>query len=130
MATTPQFTATPRVGLAQITVANANRDGTGTLVDIITGGSNGTRIEHVDICAAGNVSSGVVRLFIHDGTDTRLWKEILATTTTPSTTTATWMYSLDTSTLGRVLILPSGWILRASTNNAETYNVMAVGGDF
>jgi hypothetical protein len=28
------------------------------------------------------------------------------------------------------IILPTGFSLRASTNNAETFNIIALGGDF
>jgi hypothetical protein len=45
MAISPSFANVPRIGLAQVSVANANRDGTtGTYVDVITGGANGTKI--------------------------------------------------------------------------------------
>jgi hypothetical protein len=130
MASAPQFTSTPRLGLAQLTAANTNRDGTGTLVDVISGGTNGTRVEHIDFAAAGNTSAGIVRLFLNDGTNTRLWKEILVQAVTTSTSVSVWMYSLDCSTLGRLLILKSGWTLKASTHNADTFNVFAVAGDF
>jgi hypothetical protein len=69
----------------------------------------------------------VVRLFISDGTNVRLWQEILVSAITPSTTVQVWSYTL----LNQALILESGWSLQASTNNAETFNVIVTrAGDF
>ncbi len=122
MATTPAFAATPATAVVQISTANTNRDGTGTIGTVLTAGSSGTRVDQVDITATGTTTAGVVRLFIHDGSNARLWREVLVTATTPSTTVAVWSQSL--TDLG--LILKNGYSLRASTHNAETFNVAAV----
>jgi hypothetical protein len=56
-----------------------------------------------------------------------LWKENLVTAVTPSTTVAVF----QTVLLNQALILQSGWSLRASTNNAETFNIQVTrAGDF
>lgn len=130
MATSPVFTASPKAGVAQLTAANTNRDGTGTLVDLFTAGASGSRIEHVEIVAASSTTAGVVRLFLYDGTNSRLIKEVLVTAATPSTSVPVFSTSLDFSTQGKVILLPSGYKLQASTHNAETFNVVAYGGDF
>lgn len=127
MATTAQYASTVRAGVAQISTANTNRNGTGTIATVFTAGSSGSRIDDISIDATGTVTAGVVRLFINDGTTSYLWQEILVTATTPSTTVAVWSFTL----LNQALILPSGWSLRASTNNAETFNVIVTrAGDF
>jgi uncharacterized membrane protein len=88
MSSTANFASTPAAGalLAQLSVANTNRDGTGTLVDILTAAAAGTRVDALEIVAAGTTTAGVVRLFLYDGTNNRLFKEILVDAVTPSTT--------------------------------------------
>lgn len=127
MSTSAQFAATPRAAYGQVSVANTNRDGTGTIATIFTAGSSGSRVDDIYIVATGTVTAGVVRLFLNDGTNTRLWQEILVTATVPSTTVQVWSYSL----LNQALVLPTGYSLRAATNNAETFNIdVTRAGDF
>lgn len=132
MATSPQFAATPLVGVAQISVANTNRDGTGTLGTVVTAGSSGSRIEEIVVEATGTTTAGMVRLFVNDGTNTRLWREVAVTAATPSGTVATFTANVrnDTRVDLPLLVLPSGWSLRAGTHNGETFNVFAFGGSF
>lgn len=132
MATQPQYAATPRCGIDQVSVANTARDGTGTIATIFTAGANGSRIDAIDIKAVGTTTAGMIRLFIHDGTDARLLTEIPVTAITPSATLPSWEAQLNTNSMSQVLpiILPTNYSLRASTNNAETFNVIAFGGDF
>ena len=127
MATAAQYASTVQTAQAQISTANANRNGTGTIGTVITGATNGTRVDDISIVATGTTTAGVVRLFISDGTNVRLWQEILVSAVTPSTTVQVWSYTL----LNQALILKSGWSLQASTNNAETFNVIVTrAGDF
>jgi len=126
MASSPQFTNLPTIDVAQVSAANTNRDGTGTIVTISSGSTNGRRINKVTVRATGTTTAGVVRLFIHDGSNARLLKEILVTAITPSTTIETFTSTIEYSS---GLILPTGYSLRASTNNAETFNIIAEGGD-
>lgn len=127
MATTAQYAATVRTAQGQVTTANTNRDGTGTIATIFTAGSSGSRIDDIYIVATGTTTANVVRLFVHDGTNARLWRETLVPAITPSTTVSVFNAAL----LSQGLILASGWSLRASTNNAETYNILVTrAGDF
>lgn len=132
MATTPSFAATPLTGLAQISVANTNRDGTGTLGTVATAGASGSRIEEIVIEATGTTTAGIVRLFLHDGTNARLWREVAVTAVTPSGTVLAFTASVrnDTRVDLPLLVLPTGWSLRASTHLGETFNVFAFGGSF
>lgn len=128
MATAAQYAATARTAIAQISTANTNRNGTGTIGTVFTGGTSGSRIDDISIVATGTTTAGVVRLFINDGTTSYLWQEILVTAITPSTTVQVFSYTL----LNQALILASSsWSLRASTNNAETFNILVTrAGDF
>ena len=127
MATSAQYASTVRAAAAQVTTANTNRNGTGAIVTVFTAGANGSRIDDISIDAVATTTAGVVRLFINDGTTSYLFQEILVTATTPSTTVAVW----STTLLNQALVIPTGWSLRASTNNAETFNIIVTrAGDF
>ena len=127
MATSAQYASTVRAAAAQVTTANTNRNGTGAIVTVFTAGANGSRIDDISIDAVATTTAGVVRLFINDGTTSYLWQEILVTAVTPSTTVAVWSYTL----LNQALVIPTGWSLRASTNNTETFNILVTrAGDF
>jgi hypothetical protein len=129
MASTPAFAATPKAALAQVSAANTNRDGTGTIVTVLTAGANGTRIERVKVKAVGATTAGMIRLYLNDGTNTRLLEEALVAAVTPSGIVETFEAEFDFSRPDQMLVLPNGWTLRASTHVAETFNVIAIGAD-
>lgn len=132
MANSPQYAATPRCAIGQVSTANTARDGTGTLATIFTAGASGSRIDAINLKAVGTSTAGMIRLFIHDGTNARLLTELPVVAVTPSATLPAWEAQLNTNSMSQVLpiILPTGYSLRASTHNAETTNVICVGGDF
>lgn len=123
----PLFPLTPVIGMAQVSVANTARDGSGDVQDVVTGAAEGTRIGAIDVVAAGAVSDGMVRLFIHDGTNTRLWREIPVTTTSPTPPTPVFSFTLI---IEEGLVLPANYVLRASTHVGEAINVFARAGNF
>lgn len=130
--TTPIFTLTPIVGAAAISTANTNRDGTGTIGTVITGGTEGTRISRITVKATVTTTAGMVRLYIGDDAGTpniRLWREIVVTAITVAAATAGFVYVMNL-TGESALILPPNYTLRASTHNAEAFNVFAEGGDY
>jgi len=134
MAVSPNFAATPRLGIAAISTANTNRDGTGTLGTVLTAGAAGSRIDSIVIQATATTTAGMVRLFIHDGTNARLYDEVPVFAVTPGASSPAWGTALGNNTplssARYPLVLPNGSSLRASTHNAETFNVHAIGGDF
>jgi hypothetical protein len=127
MASNPVFAVTPRIGFGQVSVANTNYDGvTGTYVDIITGASTGTRIAEIVIQATATTTAGMVRLFITDGTTTRMFDEVSVAAATVSAS----VKGTRVSTTYNNLILPNqNWRIRASTHNAVAINVFALGAD-
>lgn len=128
---TPIFVQTPKSWVASLATANTGRDGSGTVVTVVTAGTNGSKIDHIDIAAYGTTTAGVIRLYISDGSTVALWKEILVTAVTPSTTIAVWSYSVDCSQPQNSLVLTaSTYLLRASTNATENFRIVACGGDF
>lgn len=128
MAANPVFVGTPKTWHAALATANANRDGSGTLVDLVAGGSNGSRVERVRIQAAGVTTAGVIRLFLQDAlANKRLYREKVVDAVTPTTAIEAWSGDI---TFPDGLPIPNGWTLRAATHNAETFNAFAHGGDF
>lgn len=127
MSTSSNYAATPKTAAAQVTTANTARDGTGTLATVFTAGTSGSRIDDIAITATGTTTAGMVRLFLHDGTNARLWREVAVSAITPSATVSPF-----SSLLGSLaLVLQTGWSLRASTHNAETFNILVTrAGDF
>lgn len=127
MATAAQYAATARTASTSVSTANTNRNGTGTIATVFTAGASGSRIDDIYIVATGTTTAGVVRLFINDGTTSWLWQEILVPAITPSTSVQVFSAAL----LNQALILASTYSLRASTNNAETFNILVTrAGDF
>jgi hypothetical protein len=93
---------------------------------VFTAGSSGSRVDEVNIVSTGTTTAGVVRLWVYTGSVYYLLSEVLVTAITPSTTQAVFNSTLTYNNL----MLPSGYSLRATTNNSESFNVIAFGGDF
>ncbi len=127
--TSPIFTLTPHVGMVAISTANTGRDGSGTIGTVLAAATDGTRITRIVIKATVTTTAGTIRLFIHDGANYFLWREIATTAITVSATQPAFEYILYL--YGEAAIVPpSGYSLRASTEKAENYNIIAEGGDF
>lgn len=123
MATTAAYASTPVAALAQVSTANTARDGTGTLATVLTGATNGTRIDDIMIKATVTTTAGTVRFFLSldGGTTKRLILEIPVVANTVSASNPAWSYMI--SNLG--WLLPNGSaILYASTEKAEAMNIV------
>jgi hypothetical protein len=128
MAAAPIFIGTPKNSVASVSTANTNRDGTGTLVTLHTAGTLGARVDRIGITATGTTTAGMVRLFLSDGSVNRLVVEVAVTAVTPSASTAAFSSEI---VFGSGLIMQTGYILKASTHNAETFHVVITnGGDY
>jgi hypothetical protein len=133
MANQPQYVGTPKVGIATITFSNSNTDGTGIVNTVFTSGSSGSRIDAINIKAVGNTSPGMVRLYINNGNTSTLMTEVqVVGISTSGNTIPSFETQLNTNSMSQVLpiILQTGHSLRASTQVANTFNIIAVGGDF
>lgn len=128
MANTPVYVGTPQIWQAALSAANTNADGTGTIVDVLTAATNGTRLDEIRIQASGSTTLGAIRLYWYDGTNTYCFKEVLVPAVTPSVgVTERWSVTVNLD--GKVLPAGGAWKLRASTNNAEAFKVFAYGGN-
>lgn len=125
---------TVRTGIANLTTANPNLDGTGIVVPILTSaGVNGMIVKSVVIKATQATETGMVRLFVIDtsGAIVTLVREIkiptqpyLSATPTPAPVLPTAEIVLD-----EPIFLKTGYKLYASTQYAQTINVIAEGLD-
>lgn len=130
MATAPAFAATPRNEAAAVSAANANRDGTGTIVTIFTAGASGSKIEEITIKSDADPADSTVVFYLYDGSNYHVWDEW--DIGNPAAGTTTVVSYRETRTYEN-LILESGWSLRASITVAPTTGVVQVhafGGDF
>lgn len=118
---------TANTGFVQISTANTNLDGTGTLGTVISGVSNGTIIQNLTIKATGNTTAGMIRLFLYDGSNTRLLEEITVDATTQSATAHSFSKTIDFE--GKGFVIKNGWSLKAATEKGETFNIIAEGLD-
>lgn len=130
MATQAAFAATPHVEVGVLSAANTNRDGTGTIVTVLTPGASGTRVERIQVKGTGTTTAGQVRLFtsVDAGVTWRLHDEMAVSAAVPSATVQTFEGSW---TFGNVTFfaLPATARLGMSTHNAETFHVTVVGAD-
>ena|ERR1043165_1710868 len=126
MSQTPIFASVGRLGIAALSAANTNRDGTGTIVDALTGVAAGTRIDRLRVCATATTAAGVVRVFLHNGTAYKLYKEYIVPAITPSTTVEVWSVE---EKIEDVVLPSASWKIAFSTHNAETFNAFALGSD-
>ncbi len=116
-------------GFTAISTANSNMDGTGALVTILTAASNGTIIQSIIIKAQVNTTPGMVRLFLYDGASaTKLLTEVPVGYVTKSGIAHSFSHRIDFNE--KDFALKSGWVLKASTENAESFNVIAEGLDW
>jgi hypothetical protein len=120
MATTPQYASTPINGAVNIATANAGRDGSGTLGTLITASGNGIRVDDMYVTATGTTTAGAVRMFLSNGTTNYLIQELIVTAVTASATVPAWSQPINS----KGLVLQSGWSLKFSTNNAESFNIV------
>lgn len=129
MAADPSFASTPRLAVGSVSTANTNRDGTGTIVTVLTAGSSGTLITQITVQATSDPADGVLTVFLHDGTTAWLFDEI--DYENPAAASAT-VSAYRASRTYTNLVIPSGWSVRAATTVALTagvFNVFVHGAD-
>lgn len=130
MATRPAFAATPLIGFGAVSTANTNRDGTGTIVDVVTAGASGAKIEQLVLKATGDPADSVVTIFLDTGGGYKLYDEVdLGDPAAASTTVAGARFTKAYDDL----VLGAGHKLGAAITVALTsgvINVWAHGGHY
>lgn len=113
-------------GIAVLTTANPNLNGTGTIETVLTAGANGTLITEITIQAFGTVTRGMIRFFIYNGSSfTRIIDEVDVPARIQSGTQEAFSISYETN-----WCLQAGYSLMASTENSENFIVTAQGMDY
>lgn len=132
MALTPQYAAVPRIGAATLTTSDASLTAPTTVGTIIVGASTGTRIEKIGVKAVATTVSGLLRIFLHDGTNYTLIAERVIPPLTPSTTFAAFeeIITSSTSTMLPLHLPNASWSIRATLSVTQTgVRVRAEGAD-
>lgn len=125
MATQPQFASTPRVDYCTANTANSALDGSGTIVSVFAGGTNGSYARNMEIKALTNTTAGMVRVFTNQSGVYHLFKEVTVSAITKSATVSSF-----SSTLNLNISIPNGCNLGVSTEKAETFQITVDGGDY
>ena len=124
--TTPIFPATPNTYFVQSTAANTNLDGSGTIVDIVTGAANGTRVDEVRSKFQVTTTAGMIRYYIKkSGGSYRLIHEEEVPAITKSATVRAYETVWPCN-----LLLASSDLLSVSTEIGNACNHWAICGDF
>lgn len=132
--TIPIFPLTPKVTWGtDLQTANTAKDGTGTVVTLLTAGANGSRVDYLRARATGTNTATVLRIFINNGSDpTVAANNVLFTEATIAATTLSEVAALADNTIQLDLVLPAGYKLTATigTTVAALLKVSAVYGDY
>lgn len=132
MASTPAYWANRRMGRVVLSAATTDKSGATTtnIVDILTGVAAGTEVSEIRVHADNDPADSVIMLFIHNGTDYRLYEEFDIGNPSAGGTTGV---SYDEVRFYTGLFLPSAsWKLAAAITvipTAGSVNVWASGGD-
>jgi len=124
---------TANTGIVSVSAANSSLTGAGASTVLTANGANGTIIKSIIIKATGQVTTGMVRLFLSnsDSSAVSLYREIPIPEfpSSPCTPTPPFIYPMLEIDLIDELILDNSYKLLASTQNAETFNIIAEGLD-
>lgn len=125
MAEETRYTA--KTGMVQISTANSNLDGTGSMGALITGALNGTLLKSLFIKAITNTSQGMIRFFVVDpsGFTVRMLLEIPVPANNKASINKAFETRIDLD-----FTLAANYTLNVSTQNADTFNVIAEGLDW
>lgn len=124
MASTPSYASNPLApDIVAISVANANRDGSGTMVELCAGTASGVVIEQVRVKAVGTTTAGMVRFFLSkdNGATKALLTEVLVTANVAGATNGAWTKVIDD--LEGLTLKDTTTKLYVSTEKAEAFNV-------
>lgn len=128
MSTAPQFATTLNVGSGAVS-ATADTGWTSPThtTDIITGGTNGTKVEELVFQGIGVTLAGMVNVWLYDGATHYLVDQVKFVGVSGSTTLTAERFVRQYSNL----FVKSGWKLRVSSMVAsQLVNVTGYGGDF
>jgi hypothetical protein len=129
MALRPAYASTPRsIDHFRLSAANTARDGSGTINTLATGSATGFRVDQIRAKANNTTTAGMIRLFISidNGSTWKLLDEIPVSAITPSGTVGSWQ---DARTFSNLVLMGTTNKLGVTSNNAESFDVVALGAD-
>jgi hypothetical protein len=128
--TTPIYPGVVRTAQARVSAANANRDGTGTLVTLATAGTDGSVVARVGGVRSGAAAAAetaqVARLWRVNGGTKTLIDEVLLGSLTPNTAAIGTRFQFNRTNI----VLGSGEVLAVSQTVAENVDYEAELGDY
>lgn len=115
-----------RLATASVSTANTNTNGTGTITDLVVGSTNGTRVDYITMRATADTTQGMLRFWSYTAGAWRLLNEIVVSETVAAPLTAKWsaIFTLPAFYVG------TGQKLGVSTNNAESFHIVAMCEDY
>lgn len=132
MASAPSYWSNRRLARAVLSAATTDKTGAtpANIVDLLTGAAAGTEVTSIKVKADGDPADCTVLIFIHNGTDYRLYEEFdIGNPAAGSVNVA----SYEELRYYTELFLPSAsWKLAAAITavpTAGSVNVWAAGGD-
>lgn len=132
MATTNSFASTPRIGAGRAATADTSLTAPAAVASVFIGGTSGSLIHRIDICALATTTAGMVNLFWYDGTNYRLFKSIdvdaitVAAGTPPFQATLLFPEGLPVPSSSGGTLYDE---LVATTYNGDDFDIIAFGGD-
>jgi hypothetical protein len=132
MATNPSFIGVPNITQVNVSTANTNLDGSGTVTSLITGAAAGTRVLEVNaqiaITPAGASTASIVRVFLStdSGSTWRLFDEITLASTTSSNSAKS---TRNVATYANLVLKDTTQRLGVTTSVSQSTNVIALAGD-
>jgi hypothetical protein len=131
MATLPTYAATPVAwaGLVPATLDTSLTAPT-NVTTLGTAGTSGTKIEEIVCQGVGTTVTGIVNVFLHDGSTYHLYDQFFISPFTSSTTTLAYRFTKYYTNL----VLPtSAWSLRVTNTiagNQSLLKLTAIGASF
>jgi cyanophycinase-like exopeptidase len=134
MATSPNFTATPKIAWSgNLTTGTNNYDGTSGTTVVFTAGSSGSFLRSLELEAAGTNVATVLRVFINNGSavgtasNNALVMQYSLPATTASATVGTPHVTVPLN-----LAVPAGYVVRVvlATTVAAGWQISSVHGDY
>jgi len=117
----------PNIGIGIVNHGNSKLDGSGSIVDILVPGHDGTLVNSITIKAQAVVSQGMIRFFIQPkiGTPYTIFREVIVPPYSQSDVLPSFTVILKGG-----FYLPAGSTLAASTQNSEPFVITVDALDF
>jgi hypothetical protein len=132
VATVPAFTVgTNALNSVNVSAANTARDGTGTIVTLVTAVAAGTVVRGVQLKAAVTTAQACILFWTSSdsGSTWKLLDEVTVAAITPSNTTPSWSFNYRPPDPQGLILPGSTWRLGFTSTIAQSTNAIAYGGD-